>query len=416
MARQAAESGGEGNPRDAFRAAFGAAKASHSRLDSEGADDGEEVDLTAGEDDPEPEDDDAGEEGADDDAEGDEDEEGAEGDDDAEDDGEEEGADDADDDEEEEGAEGDDDADDEDDDEKPELLTDAEIKKIQRQFPNDPKKQIKAFQAAFTKKTQALATDKKKYSAYERYFDLIDAMETRPGPTLKSLAAYYGFNLAPAKGKKGAEALDLEDDAAGEGDETIEAAAELSGKDREAAIKEIGTLLGPELEYQAEAFLNVLEKFQGKRTKAMLQAELKPLRKQNDQTINQIADKDTAVLMKRMAKRHKDWSEHEDEMLKLSQRLDPKGMEMEEYLEHLYATVTRKKWDANKDENVRREAARRTKKKLKRLGTVEPGEDRGRRSATPDTQIRRRARRNASFQDAYQAAKRGERWDAEDDD
>lgn len=93
----------------------------------------------------------------------------------------------------------------------------------------------------------------------------------------------------------------------------------------------------------------------------------------------------TAAVMEAFEETHPDWKEHEPAMLELAEKLHPKGSWSEqEYLDHLYRTVTR----ANRAATPPR---------------AEPAER---------EEIERPSRpESASIRDCYLAAKRGERWD-----
>jgi hypothetical protein len=110
-----------------------------------------------------------------------------------------------------------------------------------------------------------------------------------------------------------------------------------------------------------------------------------PIKAQAEHLSLRAAREETAGVMKAFGEQHPDWKDHEAAMFDLSQKLQPTGMSSPEYLETLYGLATRGERQARERETKGAEASRAA-------------------SSRPEG-------RTPTFREAFQAAKRGERWD-----
>jgi hypothetical protein len=139
--------------------------------------------------------------------------------------------------------------------------------------------------------------------------------------------------------------------------------------------------LGPELDYLADDLAPAITDL----AQSVVQQRVAPLQAQADAITAHANEEQTAATMKSFADRHPDWQEHEAEMLAQAAGLKPNGIDELEYLDHLYALATTK---------ASRSADR------ERTTTAEREQ---REHATPPA--------TPTFQEAFQAAKKGVRWD-----
>jgi hypothetical protein len=316
-----------------------------------------------------------------------------------------------------------DETEDEDEDAKPpakaaELLTDKEIKAIQRAHPNDPQAQLKAFQASYTKKTQEIAKQAKSYKGLLSYLPLVQAYEKDPVDTIKRLARMNGMDpaelaaeIAPkgkAKGKPAAADEDTTDFVA-----TI--------------MDEFKKDLGPELEYMADQLGPAMTKALTKIAGHTVEKRVKGLEDATVTLTRGNAEAESDRVMESFYTKHPD-AQDEDfttEMDDLAATLvggrngEPfrsVPMSEKDFLEFLYDTVSNKRAAATSKETIDKEARRLMKKRLTKLNTARSGERRATGPTVTDEHIRRRPRGPVSIRDAYKAAVRGVKFDDGDDD
>jgi hypothetical protein len=144
--------------------------------------------------------------------------------------------------------------------------------------------------------------------------------------------------------------------------------------------------LGPELDFLADGLAPAVTDMARKIAAATVAETVQPLIDQANGHTAREREKHTTATMEAFGERHADWQAHEPAMLALAQKIQPNGMTELEFLEHLYATVTR---DVREKEHEAAAAA-----------------------ADVETEIEQNARpHQATFADAYAAAKRGVRWE-----
>ncbi len=267
------------------------------------------------------------------------------------------------------------------------LISDAEFAALQTKHGKDPAALRRELEGAFTKKTQALAEQRRSQERLAPYAELVDALESDAEGTILALAQQHGLTVT-RPGEKPAETT---------ADTTAAA---------EAVVTEFRTALGPELEYLADGLAPAIQKLVERLTATTVEKATAPQKQQLDQLTGRAAAEQTTVVMQAFETRHPDWKTHEAALFALSQKLSPKGMTEGEYLDHLYTLVTAESLPATIDTKV----AEGVKKTLKRM---QEGADttETRTRATPERAVHVAPPETPTFHEAYQAAKRGERWD-----
>jgi hypothetical protein len=269
------------------------------------------------------------------------------------------------------------------------LITDEEFAKLQTKHANDPAKLRGELEAAFTKKTQALAEQRRSTERLSRYVDVIDAFEADPEATIIALAKQQGLTIT----RPG----ETTDETPTDDGETTDAVDAVMGEFKEA--------LGPELEYLADGLAPAITKL----VERLTTKATEPLKKQTEGLLSKAAGDQTEIVMKAFGESHPDWKTHEDAMFELSQKLAPKGMTEIEYLDHLYKLATADAKAAAREKDIESQVAERVKKSIARMNKGAADTD-TRTDATPERHVRPATPETPTFQEAYEAAKRGERW------
>ena len=270
------------------------------------------------------------------------------------------------------------------------LLTAEEFTALQTTHAKDPAALLKALEGAFTKKTQTLAAERESVKRLQSYAPLIEAYESDPAAVVKLLAEENGLVLVP-KGTEAAAAPAKADEAA-------------SGVD--ALLDEFRTELGPELEYLADGLAPAIKSLVQKLTATTVEEATKPLKAQQNTLLTKAAEEATETVMTTFGTKHPDWKDHEPAMLALAAKIEPKGMSEGEFLEHLYNVVTRDTWEKDRDTKIAEATKTALAKMRKGAATTDTHQP-----ATPESQVRRAPSETPSFAEAYEAAKRGERWE-----
>jgi hypothetical protein len=272
------------------------------------------------------------------------------------------------------------------------LVSDEEFKGLQAKYAKQPELLLKELNKAFTQKTQKIAEERKVIERLEPYVDVIESFEADPAATIAALAEQQGFDLVP----RGT--------APPSGNGHGQTLAQPAPTD----VEEFRKVLGPDLEYLAEPLAPAVTTLIDRKVQAALAAALGPVQHQQQAVIQHVAEEQTAAVMKAFEAKHADWQAHETAMFDLAQRIEPKGMTELEFLEHLYTIATRTAWEKDKDAKI----ADGVKQALKRLQRGADTTER-RTQPTPNDEVVKGPPRDRapSFQEAYEAAKRGERWD-----
>lgn len=148
------------------------------------------------------------------------------------------------------------------------------------------------------------------------------------------------------------------------------------------AIEAFRTELGPDLDYLADDLAPAVIRLASGIVASRVGDAVRPFVAQSQALTAREQENETATTMRAFEEQHADWKDHEPAMLKLAERIRPSGMTENEYLDHLYETVTRQARTAESHASAHRAASR-----------PRPP------SAVP------------TFEEAAEAAKRGERWE-----
>ncbi len=273
----------------------------------------------------------------------------------------------------------------------PGLLSDEEYAAIQTKHADDPTALRRALESAFTKKTQALAAERRSHERLQPYADLIDAYEADAEGTLSQLAEQHGFKLV----KPGEAAADTEEEVA-------------TGTTAEQLAEELRGELGEEYDYLVDPLSRALSKVADKLVNQRVEAQTKPIKDQQAVIIDRAAQDETKAVMAAFDAKHPDWKDHEDAMFEIAQTLDPKGLTEVEYLEKCYTLATHDAWEKDRDASIAA-AVKKALAKTRQAAVTTETQTR----ATPASEVRvgPPQGRAPTFEESYEAAKRGERWE-----
>jgi hypothetical protein len=256
------------------------------------------------------------------------------------------------------------------------LLSDEDYNKLKK----DPEALRKALNKAATKKFQKLSAERKELEKererVKEYNDLITRFETNSEEAYKWLGERLGIKHPGEEARQ----------------ETAVSNAANS------AVDLLKDAFGPEGEILAERLGPVIQTIAKSIAEEYMSKEVKPLKEaQEAQRIEAIKAESNSE-WKSFCKTHSDAPSFEKKMVDLGQRLQPApGMDTQEYLDQLYYLASRDVTEADK-----------TKQVVDRL-------NKSARSAQPTAEISSErvtptAPKRPSFQEAFQAAKRNERW------
>jgi hypothetical protein len=264
------------------------------------------------------------------------------------------------------------------------LLTTTEFTALQQQHGADTPALKKALEAAWTRKTQALAEKRRSVERLQAYQPLIDDLETDPASAITRLAEQYGVELVSPAPEPG----DPADPHLGD------AIAHLVGE----LTADIKADLGPDLDYLADplstAFAKALTKGVQRLTRGTIEQAVRPVMQRDAQI-------QTQTVMTAFADKHPDWQQYERPMLALAQQIHPNGMSELDFLEHLYRSVSF-------EDRVEREVSGRFKKRFSRMNE---GQSEVPIHATPEGQVRKRPDGPVDFRQAFRDAKAGIRYE-----
>lgn len=275
------------------------------------------------------------------------------------------------------------------------LISDAEFTALQAKHPNDPAALRKALEGAFTKKTQTLATERKSVERLQSYSDIIDAYEADPEALVEALAQQHGLKLVKA-GETIADTKTVEEKKG----TAAQPAPKLSAFDDPDQWSEAMAAWA-----KAEALREL-----GETTKRTVDEATKPIKDQLAKTTDRAAVEATATVMKTFETSHADWKDHEPAMMALAEKIQPNGMTELEYLDHLYETVTRPVREQTAKSSEEQRIADGVKAALDKMKKGAESAETTTRS-TPEHQVRKAPQGIPTFDEAAEAAMRGERWE-----
>lgn len=234
-------------------------------------------------------------------------------------------------------------------------------------------KAYKLMQGDYTRKTMELAEKRKGFESYE---PLIESWKKDPQGTARILAQQAGLELAPAK-----------------------AAQEPAKQDTLAILKES---LGPDLSFLADQLAPAIEKIVAARTGE----SVAPLKQFQETLVAETAAKETAAVMEAFTKAHPDYAKHEPKMVQLIGQLEPKGdMSQRDYLEMIWHLATKDVQEAESIKQVVQKINEAASKAESPSGAVAAE----RVAKAPPKFVNL----NDAIDKSMEAARRGERWEAE---
>jgi hypothetical protein len=237
---------------------------------------------------------------------------------------------------------------------------------------DDPGALRKALLKGYTQKTQQLASQRNELGTWAQ---VREAYAHDPVATMKALAAQSGLEIRDPK----AEAI--QQTAQEQGDQLI--------TKLRATLDPFG--LGDAAEALAPVFRELA-------TQAATSAT-EPIRKQNEQIVSESAQRESAAVIESFGKKYPDWKTHEPKMVELSQKIQPaEGMDPLEWMEHLYTL-------AAKDSLIDRGIA----SALDKMKTS--AQSGGASRTVAGHHVAERPGKLPSFAEAYEAAKRGSRFE-----
>lgn len=260
-----------------------------------------------------------------------------------------------------------------------ELLSKDEVAKLS----SSDQANYKKMQKAYTQKTQALASERKKI---ENWKEVIEAFEADPAGTLRQLAPRYGLSIAEAQAA---------------------AAKEETKQDPVAAITtqlntELRELLAtPELtpEQTADGITKAVSTAMLAATQQAVRSEVEPL-KQRDQArqLEEIATS-TQTELEAFGKLHPDWKTHEPKMVELGKKISPSGdLSVNQYLDMLYRLATLDQSEAAQVNKV-------VERINKAAASAEPSE-----SAVNTSRVTPARPKRPTIEEAFEAAEKGVSW------
>lgn len=262
------------------------------------------------------------------------------------------------------------------------LISDADLASLKTKHGNDPDALAKELKAVFTKKTQALAEQRKSVEALSEYSDFIADLRKDPSAAIAAAAKQLGLTIAPAS---------LEAKAT----ETVTKTTEALADDAVASFRQA---LGPDLDFLADKLAPAIQAMAQQIAHATVGQAVEPLKAHQDTLLSKAAEEQKASALASFTEKHPDWKQHEQAITALSAKLQPNGMEPLEYLSTLYALATK---DIAAAEAAKKAVARMTKA---------AAADEGKSTAVSEGKVSLARPANPSLKEAFEAAKRGERW------
>lgn len=202
------------------------------------------------------------------------------------------------------------------------FLSDDELSTLKAKHGTDADALAKDLKAAYTKKTQSLAEQRKQVEALAEHADFIQALQSDPLTTLKGVAERMGWDIAPKS--TGAQAAD-----------TATARTEAIAS---TVVDRVRAALGSELDFLAEPLARVISDA----LKTEVGQAIEPLKSAHKALEDKAALEQRDSVLKAFDAKHPDWKQHEAAMTKLMARIKPgDGVAPGEYLETLYELATK---------------------------------------------------------------------------
>jgi len=237
---------------------------------------------------------------------------------------------------------------------------------------DDPAALKKALLKGYTQKTQQLAAQRNELGTWGQ---IADAFKENPAATLKALGAQMGLEIRDPQATAAATTAEAK------GDQMI---AQMREKLEPLGLGDVADVLAPLIRDLA--------------TQAAGEA-IEPLRAQATKLADESAQRETVAVLDAFGKKFPDWKQYDKQMTDLSKKLQPNGMNELEWMETLYHLVTREK-----------SIAKATEAAIAKMTTSAQHAEKP-SSAVAGDKVTAKAPNGASFRSAFEAAKRGERWE-----
>jgi hypothetical protein len=264
------------------------------------------------------------------------------------------------------------------------LISDEEYATLKATHKDNPDALLKELKGVFTKKTQTLAEERKTVAALTKFAPFLQELDRDAASAIKAAAAQLGLTVSDTR---------VETKAA----ETATTTAETMADD---VIAQFRTALGPELDFLADKLAPAIRSLAENVAKSVVGSTVAPLKTAQESLLNKAAQEQRDTVLKSFGEKHPDWKTHEPKMLDIAAKVKPaEGMEPSEYMDILYTLATKDLATAET-----------TKKVVERM-TKAAKADEGKSNPLPTAQVAIVRPANPSVRDAFEAAKRGERWE-----
>ncbi|HYB96811.1 MAG TPA: hypothetical protein VEC39_17695 [Vicinamibacterales bacterium] len=263
------------------------------------------------------------------------------------------------------------------------LISDEEYSALQTKHAGNTDAVLKELKGVFTKKTQQLAEQRKTVEALAEYAPFITALQSDSKAAIKAAAEQLGLVVTDKS---------IETTAT----ETATKTAEGMADDVIAGFKQA---LGPDLDFLADKLAPAIHQLVQNVAKAAVGEAVTPLQTQQQTLLDKAAQEQTDATLKAFTDKRPDWKQHEPAMLKIAEQLKPNGMSEIDYLDTLYTLATK--------DIAAAEAAKKAVERMTKAAKT----DEGKSHPLPGSQVSVARPTSPSIRDAFEAAKRGERWE-----
>lgn len=264
------------------------------------------------------------------------------------------------------------------------LISDTELSALQDKHKDDPLALAKELKAVFTKKTQALAEQRKGVERLSKYSDFVDAIEAGGDTAQQAIAEaakHFGLALTPKP-------------------TVADSAATTAATATDRAMETFKAKLGPDLAFLADSLGPAVKAVVEEVVKGTVTDATKPVQEAMTALLDKATAEQTDALIEGFTEKYPDWKQHEPAMLKIAESFQPgKDATPDAYMESLYFLATR-------DTSI----ASATKKAIEKM-TTGASRDEGKQSTVSSDRVRVTPPTGATLQDAFKAAKAGQTWE-----
>ena len=264
------------------------------------------------------------------------------------------------------------------------LISDADLSALHAKHPNDPAALAKELKGVFTKKTQELAEQRKAVEDLAGYRDFIADLKRDPGAALTRAAEQLGVTLAPKS----------------ETTRATETATATASTLADSTVEEFRQALGPDLDFMADQLAPAIRSLAERVAQAAVGQVVEPLKASQQALLAKASQEQTDAVLKTFTAQHPDWKAHEAAMMTIAKTLPAaKDADPLDYMGTLYKLATY---------DLQMAAATKTAVERLKKGAA-TAESTAETLSGEKVTITRPA--NPTTREAFEAAKRGERWD-----